>query len=57
MDNNNVVWGADRLFAGLVGVGYLLAGLLWVALSDRAGSLLFSSPEALTRFQTWKGAG
>lgn len=49
--------GSDRLFAALVSLGYLLAGLAWIGLSDRAGGLLFSSSEALTRFQSYKGAG
>jgi signal transduction histidine kinase len=48
---------SDRLFAALVGLGYLFAGLVWVRASDQAGSMLFSSADALTRFQTWKGTG
>ncbi|RYZ00667.1 MAG: hypothetical protein EOO24_16185, partial [Comamonadaceae bacterium] len=47
----------DRLFAALAGLGYLLAGLVWIGFSDQAGGMLFSSSEALTRFQTYKGAG
>jgi signal transduction histidine kinase len=56
MQNNNGPRVSDRLFAALVGIGYLLAGLVWIAFSDEAGRLLFSSPETLTRYQTYKGA-
>ncbi|NML43940.1 HAMP domain-containing protein [Ramlibacter sp. G-1-2-2] len=47
----------DRPFAALLALAYLAVGLLWIAFSDETGILLFSSAEALTRFQTWKGAG
>jgi signal transduction histidine kinase len=45
----------DRLFAAVAGIGYLLLGLVWVGISDQVGGLLFSTPEALTRYQTYKG--
>jgi PAS domain S-box-containing protein len=36
---------------------YLVLGWLWITLSDNVGELLFTSPEQLTRYQTYKGAG
>ncbi|MCG2592181.1 ATP-binding protein [Ramlibacter sp. XY19] len=56
MQNKNEPRVPDRLYAALIGLGYLLAGLVWIGFSDEAGSLLFSSSETLTRYQTYKGA-
>ena len=35
---------------------FLVAGVLWIVLSDRALALLAGDPAMLTRLQTWKGA-
>ncbi|MGZ5847743.1 MAG: sensor histidine kinase, partial [Ramlibacter sp.] len=43
--------------AWLLAAGYLLFGLAWIVFSDSLGAVFFSSAQALTRFQTWKGAG
>lgn len=56
MDKNNAGRRPDRLFGAVIGLGYLLGGLAWIGFSDEVGSRLFSSPQALTRFQTYKGA-
>ncbi|MDO3379990.1 putative bifunctional diguanylate cyclase/phosphodiesterase [Geoalkalibacter halelectricus] len=45
-------WATALKIAG----GYLLAGLLWILLSDRLLALLSADPEVLTRLQTFKGA-
>lgn len=34
---------------------YAAFGMLWIAMSDRVGAMLFSTSEQLTRFQTHKG--
>lgn len=44
-------------FPAAVSLAYLVAGWLWISLSDQVGELLFSSAEQLTRYQTYKGAG
>lgn len=54
--------GKDRpreraLVAAALAAAYLLFGALWIVYSDKAGHLLFGTPEALTRYQTWKGLG
>ncbi|HSV78815.1 MAG TPA: ATP-binding protein [Ramlibacter sp.] len=55
--NNNKFRKADRLFAALLSIGYLLAGLVWFGLSDEAGKLLFADPDALARYQTGMAFG
>jgi PAS domain S-box-containing protein len=42
-------------FPALAAAVYLAFSAAWITLSDSMGALLFSSPEQLTRFQTWKG--
>jgi len=44
-----------RTVAAVLGLCYLAAGWLWIGFSDQVGSALFTSAEALTRFQTYKG--
>lgn len=41
----------------LVAISYLLAGILWIILSDVLVESWFSDPAMLTRSQTWKGWG
>jgi len=36
---------------------YLVAGLAWIAFSDRAVEAWFPDPETLSLIQTWKGVG
>ncbi len=36
-------------------MAYLAFSAAWITLSDGLGAVLFSTPEQLTRFQTWKG--
>ena len=44
-----------RTVAAVLGLCYLATGWLWIGFSDQVGSALFTSAEALTRFQTYKG--
>ncbi|SDM16020.1 diguanylate cyclase (GGDEF) domain-containing protein [Geoalkalibacter ferrihydriticus] len=44
-------WATALKIAG----GYLLAGLLWILLSDRLVAVFITDPTALTRLQTFKG--
>lgn len=50
-----------RLFSGagppafLVTLGYIVTGIAWIALSDRALARFISDPQALTVAQTYKG--
>ncbi|MBA2960972.1 MULTISPECIES: ATP-binding protein [Ramlibacter] len=50
-------WLQRRAGALVLAAGYLLFGLLWILFSDSAGQLLFTTPESLTVFQSWKGGG
>ncbi len=43
--------------AAIAALFYLGMGGLWITVSDQVGELLFRSPEQLTRYQTYKGAG
>ena len=42
-------------FPAFAAAAYLTFSAAWITLSDSLGALLFSTPEQLTRFQTWKG--
>ena len=41
--------------AALVSLAYLVAGALWILLSDRLGGVLFSTADGLASYQTYKG--
>ena len=43
--------------AAWIAGAYLVVSLVWIASSDQFGPALFSSYEAITRFQTYKGIG
>jgi len=36
---------------------YVLLGICWILFSDQAIAALFDDPQAITRLQSWKGAG
>jgi signal transduction histidine kinase len=58
-EEDNTGW-TDRLRrrapALLLAGCFLAFGLAWILFSDHLGTLLFTTPEALTTFQSWKGA-
>ncbi|MFW5825285.1 MAG: sensor domain-containing diguanylate cyclase, partial [Marinobacter sp.] len=53
MNKRGTAWSRSVRVVG----AYLVAGVLWILLSDTLVEQLVSDPAALTRLQSWKGWG